>query len=450
MFYYKRGTNSGSHSLMNLFALCRFLFVVTNLVFFSISVQEQTLFLQDYRKFVKEDVQKEQCKEGFSSFTGKYKIMAGIYLHIPFCKRRCIYCDFFSTTQSERKTDYIHALCQELETRKDYLGGEGIETIYLGGGTPSQLDKEDFEKIFSSIYSNYHITGQPEITLEANPDDLTSEYIAMLRMLPFNRLSMGVQTFNEPTLKLLQRRHTSGQAIRAFQECRAAGFGNISIDLMYGLPGETLSSWEQDLEQALALHPEHISAYHLIYEEGTVLWKLREQHSVEEADEDLSVSLFSRLIDRLSSAGYDHYEISNFCLPGLHSRHNSSYWTGKKYLGCGPSAHSYNGVSRQWNVASLDKYIKDISVGTPDFEIEELDLYTRYNDFVITSIRTQWGMPLSGLRSKFGDKLYAYCLRMAAPHLKQGTLVIVEDILKLTRKGIFISDGIMSDMLWVE
>lgn len=376
--------------------------------------------------------------------------MAGIYLHIPFCKRRCIYCDFFSTTQSERKTDYIHALCQELETRKDYLGGEGIETIYLGGGTPSQLDKEDFEKIFSSIYSNYHITGQPEITLEANPDDLTSEYIAMLRMLPFNRLSMGVQTFNEPTLKLLQRRHTSGQAIRAFQECRAAGFGNISIDLMYGLPGETLSSWEQDLEQALALHPEHISAYHLIYEEGTVLWKLREQHSVEEADEDLSVSLFSRLIDRLSSAGYDHYEISNFCLPGLHSRHNSSYWTGKKYLGCGPSAHSYNGVSRQWNVASLDKYIKDISVGTPDFEIEELDLYTRYNDFVITSIRTQWGMPLSGLRSKFGDKLYAYCLRMAAPHLKQGTLVIVEDILKLTRKGIFISDGIMSDMLWVE
>lgn len=450
MFYYKRGTNSGSHSLMNLFALCRFLFVVTNLVFFSISVQEQTLFLQDYRKFVKEDVQKEQCKEGFSSFTGKYKIMAGIYLHIPFCKRRCIYCDFFSTTQSERKTDYIHALCQELETRKDYLGGEGIETIYLGGGTPSQLDKEDFEKIFSSIYSNYHITGQPEITLEANPDDLTSEYIAMLRMLPFNRLSMGVQTFNEPTLKLLQRRHTSGQAIRAFQECRAAGFGNISIDLMYGLPGETLSSWEQDLEQALALHPEHISAYHLIYEEGTVLWKLREQHSVEEADEDLSVSLFSRLIDRLSSAGYDHYEISNFCLPGLHSRHNSSYWTGKKYLGCGPSAHSYNGVSRQWNVASLDKYIKDISVGTPDFEIEELDLYTRYNDFVITSIRTQWGMPLSGLRSKFGDKLYAYCLRMAAPHLKQGTLAIVEDTLKLTREGIFISDGIMSDMLWVE
>lgn len=450
MFYYKRGTNSGSHSLMNLFALCRFLFVVTNLVFFSISVQEQTLFLQDYRKFVKEDVQKEQCKEGFSSFTGKYKIMAGIYLHIPFCKRRCIYCDFFSTTQSERKTDYIHALCQELETRKDYLGGEGIETIYLGGGTPSQLDKEDFEKIFSSIYSNYHITGQPEITLEANPDDLTSEYIAMLRMLPFNRLSMGVQTFNEPTLKLLQRRHTSGQAIRAFQECRAAGFGNISIDLMYGLPGETLSSWEQDLEQALALHPEHISAYHLIYEEGTVLWKLCEQHSVEEADEGLSVSLFSRLIDRLSSAGYDHYEISNFCLPGLHSRHNSSYWTGKKYLGCGPSAHSYNGVSRQWNVASLDKYIKDISVGTPDFEIEELDLYTCYNDFVITSIRTQWGMPLSGLRSKFGDKLYAYCLRMAAPHLKQGTLAIVEDTLKLTREGIFISDGIMSDMLWVE
>lgn len=435
---------------MNLFALCRFFICRDKFsLFFYINTKTDIIFA-GLSENVKEDVQKEQCKEGFSSFAGKYKIMAGIYLHIPFCKRRCIYCDFFSTTQSERKTEYIHALCHELETRKDYLGGEGIETIYLGGGTPSQLDKEDFEKIFSSIYSNYHIADQPEITLEANPDDLTAEYIAMLRSLPFNRLSMGVQTFNEPTLKLLQRRHTAGQAIRAFQECRAAGFLNISIDLMYGLPGETMSSWEQDLEQALTLHPEHISAYHLIYEEDTVLWKLREQHSVEEADEDLSLSLFSRLIDRLTSAGYDHYEISNFCLPGLHSRHNSSYWTGKKYLGCGPSAHSYNGISRQWNVASLDKYIKGISAGTPDLEIEELDLYTRYNDFVITSIRTQWGMPLSGLRSKFGDKLYAYCLRMAAPHLKQGTLAIVEDTLKLTREGIFISDGIMSDMLWVE
>lgn len=376
--------------------------------------------------------------------------MAGIYLHIPFCKRRCIYCDFFSTTQSERKTAYVHTLCNELKMRKEYLEGENIETIYLGGGTPSQLDKEDFEFIFSYIYKNYSISDTPEITLEANPDDLTPEYIAMLRTLPFNRLSMGIQTFNESILKLLQRRHSARQAIEAFQNCRAAGFQNISIDLMYGLPGETLASWKEDLEQAVDLHPEHISAYHLTYEEGTALWRLREQHKVEEADEDLSVSLFCALIDRLSAAGYEHYEISNFCLPNLHSRHNSSYWMEKKYLGCGPSAHSYNGISRQWNVASLDEYIKGISAGTPVFEIEELDLYTRYNDFVITRIRTKWGMPLSKLRNEFGEELYDYCLRMAAPHLNQGTLELVNDVLRLTRKGIFISDGIMSDMLWTD
>ncbi len=376
--------------------------------------------------------------------------MAGIYLHVPFCKRRCIYCDSDSTRQSQRNTATIPAGGSELEMRKEYLGGETIETIYWGGGTPSQLDKEDFETIFYYLHKNYSISSHPEITLEANPDDLTPDYIAMLRTLPFNRLSMGIQTFNESILKVLQRRHTARQAIEAFQNCRAAGFQNISIDLMYGLPGETLSTWQQDLDQALLLHPEHLSAYHLIYEEDTVLWKLREQHKVEEADEDLSVSLFSTLIDRLTSEGYDHYEISNFSLPGLYSRHNSSYWTEKKYLGCGPSAHSYNGVSRQWNVASLDTYIKGISAGTPVFEIEELDLYTRYNDFVITRIRTEWGMPLSKLRDEFGEKLYDYCLRMAAPHLKQGTLELVNDILKLTRKGIFISDGIMSDMLWTD
>ena len=375
--------------------------------------------------------------------------MAGIYLHIPFCKQRCIYCDFFSTTQSERKAEYVRALCRELEMRKEYLDKEPIETIYLGGGTPSQLEKKDFENIFSYIYKVYPVTSDAEITLEANPDDLMPEYIAMLRTLPFNRLSMGIQTFQEPILKLLQRRHTARQAIEAFQECRKAGFQNISIDLMYGLPGETSASWEQDLQQALSLHPEHISAYHLIYEEGTALWKLREQHKVEEADEDLSVSLFSALIDRLTTAGYDHYEISNFCLPGFHSRHNSSYWTGKKYLGCGPSAHSYDGISRQWNIASLDKYIAGITNDSPVFEIEELDLYTRYNDFIITSIRTEWGMPLSRLRNEFGDKLYNYCLRMASPHLRQETLEIKGNTLKLTRKGIFISDGIMSDMLWV-
>ena len=375
--------------------------------------------------------------------------MAGIYIHTPFCKRRCIYCDFFSTTQSEKKPAYVHALCQELDMRKDYLEGEYIETIYLGGGTPSQLSQEELEEIFSTLYNIYKVKEDAEITLEANPDDLTPEYVHMLRSLPINRISMGIQTFQEETLKLLHRRHTARQAIEAFQRCREAGFQNISIDLMYGLPGETLDTWKQDLQQAIALRPEHISAYHLIYEEGTALWKLKEQHQVEEADEDLSVTLFRTLIDELTRAGYEHYEISNFCLPGLHSRHNSSYWTGKKYLGCGPSAHSFNGTSRQWNVASLDKYIHAIQQGKLDYEIEELDIYTRYNDFVITAIRTLWGMSLSQLRSTYGEDLYRYCLRMAKPHLAQGVLEMKEDTLKLTKEGIFISDGIMSDLLWV-
>lgn len=376
--------------------------------------------------------------------------MAGIYLHIPFCKRRCIYCDFYSTTQGEKREAYICTLCKELEQRQDYLQGETVETIYLGGGTPSQLEENDFKRIFDTIYRMYPIAESPEITLEANPDDLTPEYIGMLRSFPFNRLSMGIQTFNEVMLERLHRRHTARQAIEAFENCRKAGFQNISIDLMYGLPGETTESWENDLSQAVRLHPEHISAYHLIYEEGTALWKLREEHRVKEVDEDLSVDFFSRLMQRLKENGYQHYEISNFCLPDKYSRHNSSYWTGKKYLGCGPSAHSYNGTSRQWNIASLDNYIKGITEGSPVSEIEELDLYTRYNDFVITSIRTCWGMPLGQLKEKFGKKLYRYCLRMAQPHLQQGTLEITEETLKLTEKGIFISDGIMSDMLWVD
>ncbi len=376
--------------------------------------------------------------------------MAGLYLHIPFCKRRCIYCDFFSTTRGEMREAYVRALCRELELRRDYIGGEEIETIYFGGGTPSQLTKEDFEQIFSYIYKVYSVKPDAEITLETNPDDLTPAYIAQLRTLPFNRLSMGIQTFREDTLQLLHRRHTAAQAIRAFHDCREAGFHNISIDLMYGLPDENLSAWEKDLEQAIVLHPEHISAYHLIYEEGTALWNLREQHRVEEADEDLSLSLFSTLIDRLAEAGYQHYEISNFCLPDRHSRHNSSYWTGKKYLGAGPSAHSYDGTSRQWNIASLDTYIEGIHQGSPVFEVEELDRYTRYNDCIITGIRTVWGLSLTRLQQAFGKELYDYCLRMAHPHLQQGTLTLQDDTLKLTRQGIFISDGIMSDLLWVE
>lgn len=376
--------------------------------------------------------------------------MAGIYLHIPFCKTRCIYCDFYSTTRSEMADRYVSALCRELELRKSYLDNEPVETIYFGGGTPSQLSKENFEKIFETIEREYNLGNCEEITLEANPDDLTPEYIKMLSSLPFNRISIGIQTFNEQTLRLLKRRHTAEQAISAVKECRMAGFQNISIDLMYGLPGETPESWEADLEQAVNLNVEHISAYHLIYEEGTPLYEMLQKHKVEEVDEESSVDFFALMIDRLTEAGFQHYEISNFCKPDMYSQHNSSYWTGKKYLGCGPSAHSFNGSTRQWNVSSLDKYIAGIEKGIPDFEIEELNVTTRYNDFVITSLRTMWGLSLNRLEEEFGTEFKQYCLENAQTYLDSGKLEIRDNTLFLSKEGIFISDGIMSDLLWVE
>lgn len=376
--------------------------------------------------------------------------MAGIYLHIPFCKTRCIYCDFYSTTRSEMADRYVSALCRELKLRKSYLDNEPVETIYFGGGTPSQLSKEYFEKIFETIEREYNLGNCEEITLEANPDDLTPEYIKMLSSLPFNRISIGIQTFNEQTLRLLKRRHTAEQAISAVKECRMAGFQNISIDLMYGLPGETPESWEADLEQAVNLNVEHISAYHLIYEEGTPLYEMLQKHKVEEVDEESSVDFFALMIDQLTKAGFQHYEISNFCKPDMYSQHNSSYWTGKKYLGCGPSAHSFNGSTRQWNVSSLDKYIAGIEKGIPDFEIEALDVTTRYNDFVITSLRTMWGLSLNRLEEEFGTEFKQYCLENAQTYLDSGKLEIRDNTLFLSKEGIFISDGIMSDLLWVE
>lgn len=376
--------------------------------------------------------------------------MAGIYIHIPFCKTRCIYCDFYSTTRSELKERYIHALCHELETRRQYLQGESIETIYFGGGTPSQLSGEDFQQVFDTIEKTYSMGQVQEITLEANPDDLTPQYVQTLTNLPFNRISMGLQTFDEATLRLLNRRHTAAQAITAIERCREAGFRNISIDLIYGLPGETAERWEHDLTQAIALNPEHISAYHLIYEEGTPIYKMLQQHCVSEVDEESSVHFFSSLIDRLTTAGYEHYEISNFCRPGYPSRHNTSYWQGIPYLGCGPSAHSFNRREREWNIASLNKYLLGIENGERAYETEILDTTTRYNERIITSIRTSQGLSLTKLKEEFGTELWQYCLNMAAPSIKNGMLEERGNNLRLTRKGIFISDSIMSDLLKVE
>ncbi len=376
--------------------------------------------------------------------------MAGIYIHIPFCKTRCIYCDFYSTTRSELKKRYIRALCQELRIRQDYLEGATIETIYFGGGTPSQLDEEDFRLVFSTIGEVYGLEDTKEITLEANPDDLTEEYVAMLRHLPFNRISMGIQTFDDATLKLLNRRHNAAQAIEAVGRCRRAGFENISIDLIYGLPGETDERWERDLEQAVSLNVEHISAYHLTYEEGTRIYELLQAHRIREVDEESSVRFFSTLIDTLGAAGYEHYEISNFCRPGKHSRHNTSYWKGIPYLGCGPSAHSFNTHTREWNVASLEEYMHGIETDRRKFETEYRDRATCYNECIMTCIRTRWGVPLKYVEQKFGTEMWQYCMDMATPHLESGKLKIEDNHLCLTREGIFISDGIISDLMFIE
>lgn len=376
--------------------------------------------------------------------------MAGIYLHIPFCKTRCIYCDFYSTTRSEWTDRYVEALCTELTRRKDYLQGEPVHTIYMGGGTPSQLSEKHFRKLFHTLQQVYGLEQCHEITLEANPDDLTEEYTAMLKTLPFNRISMGIQTFHEDTLRLLHRRHTGAQAIRAVELCRKAGFQNISIDLIYGLPGENDFRWNQDLQQAIQLQVEHISAYHLTYEEGTPLYNMLHQHSVQEVDEESSLRFFTSLMDTLKDAGYEHYEISNFCKPGFHSRHNTAYWQGIAYLGCGPSAHSFNGSSRQWNKASLSAYMNGIEQNTCIYETEQLDVYTRYNEYVMTGLRTQKGVSLKQLHHTFGMQLKDYCLRNADSYLKNGQLEIQNEHLRLTRPGIFISDGIMSDLMYIE
>ena len=375
--------------------------------------------------------------------------MAGIYIHIPFCKTRCIYCDFYTITNEARMDDFVKTVCIEAQLRKQEIG-ESIHTVYFGGGTPSRLNARHFEQIFETLFREYAIDPDAEITMEANPDDLTNNYLEMLHVFPFNRLSMGVQSFDENELKFLGRRHSARQAIDTVAACQQNGFDNISIDLMYGLPAQTLEIWEKNLHQAIALNIQHISAYHLIYEEYTRLEALRRNGKVRAVDEELSNRMFSLLIERLTENGFEHYEISNFAKDGLYARHNTSYWNDEKYLGLGPAAHSFDGQNRSWNVASLTRYIEGINNDTLPSEIEHLDIYTQYNEFILTRLRTMWGADIQQLKLKFGEELYTYCLTNAQKYLENQLLKIENGNLKLTRRGIFISDGIMSDLMWVK
>lgn len=388
--------------------------------------------------------------------------MAGIYIHIPFCKQRCIYCDFYSTTSQEKENRYIEAVCTELKLRKQSLP-DPVHTIYIGGGTPSLLNPVSVKQLKDCIERNYRVMPDLEFTVEANPDDISPEWLEAMSRTGVNRISMGVQTFHDGHLKLLRRRHNSERAIQAVHLCQEHGFRNISIDLIYGLPEQTLEEWKADVAQAIALNVQHLSAYALIYEENTALWRMREQNKVQEADEELSLSMFEYLITELKNNGFEHYEISNFGLPGFHSCHNSSYWNDTPYLGCGASAHSFIGMERMYNTANIDQYIKDITrcreENLPYNEVchcEVLDRYEHYNDRIITGLRTAAGLDLEKLEQDFGTELKNYCLKMAAPHLKENTLQITEEnghpqgVLKLSHRGLFLSDGIMSDLLWVD
>ena len=378
--------------------------------------------------------------------------MAGIYIHVPFCESRCAYCDFYSTTLLRHRSAYVDTVCRELQLRLPELQGAPIETIYFGGGTPSTLRIEELSSILTSL-RNFQLSTfnfqLAEITLEANPDDLTEEYVQGLRTLPFNRVSIGIQTFHDRTLKLVGRRHTAQEAIEAVHRCQRMGLTNISIDLMYGLPGETLEDWTYSLEQAIALRVPHISAYHLTYEEGTRLWHMKEQGIVSAIDEEQSIGAFELLREKLLAAGYEHYEISNFSLPGYHSRHNSSYWKGIPYIGLGPGAHSYDGSNRRWNLSSLADYIATPPGEDVPHEVEHLSTEERYDERIITELRTARGIDLTSLLADFGERYHAHCLRCATPYIHRGQLVRTADNhLRLTPESIFISDAVMRDLLY--
>ena len=375
--------------------------------------------------------------------------MAGIYIHIPFCKQRCSYCAFYSTTLYNIRERYVDALCKEIAMRKEYAGGAPIETIYLGGGTPSTLSMEQLKRICDTVYAAYQVSPAPEVTIECNPDDLTPDFLAQLKQLPFNRISMGVQSFNDTQLKRLGRRHDAAKARQAVANARTAGYSNISIDLIFALPGSTIDEWEHDLESAIALRPDHLSAYNLTYEEGTPMHRALERGDFTELSEEENIAQFQILISRLKEAGYRHYEISNFALPGRESRHNSSYWNDTPYIGCGAAAHSYNGTSRGWNIADIQEYIKGIENGNPVFEIEELTEEERYNDTILTRLRTAEGIPLEWMKKKFGKRLNDYMQSAAEKEIAFGNLKAENGHLSLSEKGIFISDAVIRELIYV-
>lgn len=376
--------------------------------------------------------------------------MAGIYIHIPFCKQACYYCDFHFSTSLKNKDEMLIAIKRELVLRKDELNKEQIDTIYFGGGTPSLLTIGELRMLIDNIYKNYEVVEDAEITLEANPDDLTSEKIKELAKTPINRLSIGIQSFYDDDLKFMNRAHSAEESKKCLTEATKY-FDNITIDLIYGVPNMSNEKWLSNLKQAFDFNIPHISAYALTVEEKTVLHKLIKTGKVPPVDENLALEHYNILVEETEKRGYVNYEISNFGKLAYFSRHNTSYWLGEKYIGIGPSAHSYNGFERSWNVSNNTKYINALLADELPSEKEQLTEINRFNEYVMTGLRTIWGVSFQKVEKEFGAMYLEELKKGAERHIKAGLLEIElrsfsGSVLVITKKGKFLADGIASDL----
>ncbi|MFZ4105648.1 radical SAM family heme chaperone HemW [Flavobacterium sp.] len=371
--------------------------------------------------------------------------MSGIYIHIPFCKQACHYCDFHFSTSIKKKEEMVLALAKETEMRKSEFNDEVVETIYFGGGTPSILTIENLRFLIEVVYSNYKVVENPEITLEANPDNLSSDYLIELSKIGINRLSIGIQSFFEDDLQLMNRAHNSLEAKKCLQEATKY-FNNISVDLIYGIPGMSNEKWLQNIEMALSFNVPHISSYALTVEPKTALYSFIQKGIIPQPEDEVAQEHFQILVDKLTENDFIHYELSNFGKENYFSKNNSSYWLGKKYIGIGPSAHSYDGEKRGWNVSNNALYIKSILQNKVPVETETLTKADRYNEYIMTGLRTIWGVSLDRIASDFGDTYLNYLNQQAAKYIEDELLFVHENILRTTKKGKFLSDGIASDL----
>ena len=373
--------------------------------------------------------------------------MSGIYIHIPFCRQKCYYCDFYKTVNISLTEKYLSGLKQEAKLRKNYLQNEVVETIYFGGGTPSVLTANELEAILNHISENYKLSNQLETTFEANPDDLTPDYLNAIKSAGINRLSIGIQAFQDVHLKKMNRRHNAEQAEKVVRNAVKTGINNISVDLIYGLPDLVEKQWKESLDRVFNLPVQHLSAYHLTYHEGTAFYTWLKKGTLKELSENESVNQFNILLDSAEKAGFEQYEISNFARDEQYSKHNTAYWLGKKYLGLGPSAHSYNQNTRRWNVSHVERYIHGVETGEEYFEEEKLNVKEHFNEHILTRIRTKWGVSLSFVNQKFGETYHQYLLQQIAKHQESGFVILKDETITLSREGLFVSDEIMSDLM---